>query len=149
MLVVDLGCADHGKVFSLRVLAEMYEPDRIFGFDPSTTQMRVYPGTPVTFSHSAAWLYDGEIAYNPAGLSSKIGEGAQTVPCFDFSRWMRHHAGAVVKMDIEGAEYPLLNRMIADGTDALMSELLVEWHGGCDGEELTSRLCCRVKHWEL
>lgn len=34
----------------------------------------------------------------------------------------------VVKMDIEGAEVPVLEKVIADGTDDRMSLLIVEWH---------------------
>jgi hypothetical protein len=74
------------------------------------------------------------------------------VACFDFSRWLSDLRTShprpdviVVKMDIEGAEVPVLQKMIEDGTDALIDELLVEWHGA--GEELEETLRCTVRRW--
>lgn len=54
------------------------------------------------------------------------------VPCIDFSAWLadetRPGDEVTVKMDIEGAEYPVLRKMIDDGTLELVSVLYVEWH---------------------
>ena len=45
-------------------------------------------------------------------------------------------------MDIEGAEVQVLEKMKADGTDALVDELLVEWHG-----QKVEGLECPVREW--
>jgi FkbM family methyltransferase len=61
------------------------------------------------------------------------------VPAIDFSRWLTEtaarHTGAdgskpfvAVKMDIEGAEYAVLEKLVRDGTITLISELIVEFH---------------------
>ena len=61
------------------------------------------------------------------------------MPAIDFSRWLKEmvarHTEAdgskpfvVVKMDIEGAEYAVLEELVHDGTIALISELMVEFH---------------------
>lgn len=67
-------------------------------------------------------VYDQQIDYN-----SPI-----AVPAVDFSAWLRRTAlpedHVVVKMDIEGAEYPVLRKLLADGTIDLLSVLHIEWH---------------------
>ena len=147
LIVVDLGCADHGKAFSLQTLAARYGPDRIYGFDPSPAldlAVQYVGGVPVTLRREAAWLYDGEIGYMENGWESCVGEG-DPVRCFDFPVWLARNGPAVVKMDIEGAEHALLERVVQDGTDLLISELLVEWHRhDFDGE-----LRCPVTDWWL
>jgi hypothetical protein len=54
------------------------------------------------------------------------------VPAIDFSAWLRRTVGpddhVVVKMDIEGAEYPVLTKLLNDGTINLISVLYIEWH---------------------
>lgn len=155
MTVVDLGCADHGASFSLHALIEEYAPDRVFGFDPSplvNDTVVSMNGVPVSARRAAAWLYDGEVSYTAAGTGSRIGDGDGEVPCFDFSAWLRDTAGdgdrVIVKMDVEGAEYELLERMLEDGTDQLVSELIVEWHGPTDRrEQILARLTCPVREW--
>ena len=61
------------------------------------------------------------------------------MPAIDFSRWLKEmiarHTEAdgskpfvVVKMDIEGAEYAVLEELVRDGTITLISDLMVEFH---------------------
>jgi len=54
------------------------------------------------------------------------------VRCIDFSRWIRRNFTRqdhiVVKMDIEGAEYPVLEKMVAEGSIDYVAELIVEFH---------------------
>jgi len=68
-----------------------------------------------------------------------IQETPYEVPAIDFSRWLKEmvaqHTEAdrskpfiVVKMDIEGAEYAVLEELVNDGTIALVNDLMVEFH---------------------
>jgi FkbM family methyltransferase len=54
------------------------------------------------------------------------------VQTVDLSAWIRRHldthAHIVVKLDVEGAEYNVLEKMAVDGTLARVGHLLVEWH---------------------
>jgi FkbM family methyltransferase len=61
------------------------------------------------------------------------------VPATDFSRWLKEMIArhtepdgskpfVAVKMDIEGAEYAVLEKLVHDGTITLVSELMVEFH---------------------
>ncbi len=167
-VVVDLGCAHRGEWFSLEALADEYKPKLIYGFDPSPlldVKQRRAHGVPVRLERKAAWLHDGEVDFvddfirgglpGPTGYGTTC-PGADTslgrigtvvkkngirVPCFDFSRWLAGLGYPVIlKMDVEGAEYPLLKRMIRDGTNRLVSELVMEWH-----EQPAPRL---TKHFE-
>ena len=146
-IVVDLGCAPHHGINSLRALARKYEPGHIYGFDPCIRKDRetTARNIPVTLTRSAAWLYDGTVIFHEDGWASRVAEYGDYVPCFDFSAWlrtMRKRDKLIVKMDIEGAEVQLLERMKEDGTDGLVDELLVEWHGA------TGRgLRCPVREW--
>ena len=64
---------------------------------------------------------------------------SNNVPAIDFSRWLKETVArhteptgskpfVVVKMDIEGAEYAVLEKLLDDGTITLVSELMVEFH---------------------
>lgn len=154
LVVVDLGCYDHGAYHSLAELAAKFAPARMFGFDPAAgtdETLTEVAGVPVDVHRRAAWLYDGAVPYQPAGPGSHIADRGDLVACFDFSAWLTRLGDkqpVVVKMDIEGAEYPLLERMVADGTDRLVSRLLVEWHDD-DGRaaSLTEQLSCPTEEW--
>jgi len=54
------------------------------------------------------------------------------VECIDFSEWIKKHCKPtdhiVCKLNIEGAEYRVLNKMIGDGTIEWINELHVAWH---------------------
>lgn len=150
--VVDVGCMDFGYQDSIGSLVDTYRPRRLYGFDPHPrldVSRRWHHGVPVVLRQAAAWLYDGEVLFYENGTSSKTAEGATLVPCIDFSGWLQKHARRVVlKMDVEGAEYELLGRMADEGTDQLVEELLIEWHGDdTQAAAITARLACPTRQW--
>lgn len=57
------------------------------------------------------------------------------VPSLDISDFLGKHFTKedfiVVKMDIEGAEYDVLDKMIADDTISMVDEIFIEWHSRC------------------
>jgi len=105
-------------------------------------------GRPFITMWAAAWTYDGTINLYGSGAdqASTVVPGKvevagwpqidyqkpQFVPCFDFSAWLLRtftlQDHVVVKMDVEGAEYVLLEKMIADRSLLLVKELFCEWH---------------------
>jgi FkbM family methyltransferase len=110
-----------------------------------------HPAIPIRFFNKAVWVHDGTIDFylatewgpNYRGgstlLEGHVKNAAKvdyshpvTVECIDFSRWIgcnfRRRDHLVVKMDIEGAEYPVLEKMVADGTIDYITELIVEFH---------------------
>ena len=153
-IVIDLGCAGRDAADSLAVLAEEYSPDIIYGFDPSRQllhDVRHRIGdADVVLERKAAWVVNGEISFCEDGSASRIGPGSM-VEVFDFSDWLRRLQAdeIIVKMDIEGAEVPVLRKMVADGTDLLVDELLVEWHYDEHDVKQEVEVRCPVREWWL
>ena len=171
-IVVDLGCFPHRDEISLEPLLERFRPAVLYGFDPwpqlvdGETKVQ---GTRVVLARKAAWVEDGLVEFaHIRGIRSWdstvmrdknarqewLRAEAIRVPCFDFSAWLRGlPEPPVVKLDIEGAEFPVLERLVEQGTDALVAELLVEWHDDkmpayADRKAaLLARLRCPVSPW--
>lgn len=65
------------------------------------------------------------------------------VPCFDLSSWIKSSFEPsdyiILKLDIEGAEYDVLEKVIADGTIKMINELWGEWHYGHIIDNLTEQ----------
>jgi len=129
-----------------------------FAFEPqpelstcAEEMRRKYPSVPIHFFGKAVWVYDGSINLYLATNWGPNHKGGSTllaghvknesqvdyshpirVECIDFSEWIRRHFSKrdhiVVKMDVEGAEYPILEKMVADASIDYVSELLVEFH---------------------
>lgn len=88
----------------------------------------------------AIWIYDGKVNLNigrtddASSILSVRGltDTTITVPCIDFSKWLSINFSTRdyihLKLDIEGAEYRVLDKMMKDGSIALISELVCEWH---------------------
>lgn len=128
----------------------------------------------VIFHPEAVWIEDGEIDlyYNPNNLESQgcsVMKGKTSgdlnkelpikVKCIDFSLWLKSNFNKndtiLLRMDIEGAEYPVLRKMITDNTIGYLNKLSVEfhWHKNPgiinmkkeEHEEFISLLCSLVK----
>lgn len=152
---VDCG-SNTCKVLSERI--ERGTETEFFAFEPQPELAscveevrRRYPGTPIHFCDKAVWVHGGTMDFylatewgpNHRGgstlLEGHVKNAAKVdysrpiaVGCIDFSRWIRRNFSRrdhlVVKMDIEGAEYPVLEKMVADGTIDYVAELIVEFH---------------------
>lgn len=131
-------------------------------------------GVRILLERKAAWTFDGEVemtlvpgerAWDSTLMRDKNSrrewqQGALvSVPCFDIARFLREvepvGEGLILKMDIEGAEFPLCEHLIGTHTDALVGRLLVEWHDQKMGypperrSALEERLRCPVEEWML
>lgn len=87
----------------------------------------------------AVWIYDGEVEFrlsgrNDASHINSIRESTDrkiTVPCIDFSRFVAElpeDAIIICSFDGEGAEYPVLRKMLAEGTAKRLALLDIEFH---------------------
>ncbi len=75
---------------------------------------------------------DGSSIYSGKS-SGGISEGLFVeVPCFDLSRWIRDSFELtdeiILKLDVEGAEYAILDKLIRDGTIKYVNILCGELH---------------------
>lgn len=99
----------------------------------------------LTLVPAAAWVADGRMEFagsmaldgHQMGQLQAVGalpgaKNVSSVLTLDFGRWLRQtvqsHDYVAVKMDIEGAEFPLLEHMLATGVLCLVDELFVEIH---------------------
>ena len=117
----------------------------------------------ITAFNKAVWIADGESVFNCEG----IGEGStleslsskqpystqQTIETIDFSKFISQFRGrdrVFVKMDIEGAEYSVLRKLIQDDNMSIITELNIEWHWRALAEEsleTTEQLLKEVKKY--
>lgn len=172
-IVVDVGCMRQGPEESVEKLAARFAPALLFGFDPFPELeegLECIGETLVVRRRLAAWVWDGITDYAVDGISSSAHPAFMvkprvTVECFDLSGWLRTlpPAGIVLKLDAEGAEFPLLTDVHQSGLDERLALVLVEWHGAggsgfpiggggswqeLDREQLLARLRCPVEDWE-
>ncbi len=162
--MVDLGSKPHGEDYSIEPLIKRFSPDLLLAFDPAATAFCYQlEGVEVVVHASAAWVEDGTVQFSGAddkatvvASSSSWNGTKRPVPCFDFSAWLGrlNSQKVVVKMDIEGAELPILEKVVADGTDDRISLLIVEWHEQFFGDDYSQRraeveaaLRCPVEIW--
>lgn len=176
MIVVDLGCFPHRHEVSIEPLIERFRPEILYGFDPWPELVeaeRRVGGTLVVLERKAAWIEDGEIelamvhglrAWDSTVMRDKDSRGEWSgvgsrevtrVPAFDLAAWLLGlPEAAVVKMDVEGAEFPILERVLETGADTKIARLLVEWHDdkmpgyGERRAALEEALRCPVEPWE-
>lgn len=168
-LVVDIGAYPHGGDDSIGALLAEYRPDLVLAFDPwPLFKPEIYKreGAIVLAYQAAAWVYDGdvELASHVADstvMTSKNRRQEWTVnptvlvPCFDLAKYLALlPIPPVLKLDCEGAEFPLLEALI--GTRVPLAEVRVEWHDhAMDDPTLDRRktwiidqLECEVRPWE-
>lgn len=167
-IVVDIGCADQGPEHSTDVLIERFHPAIYFGFDPAiedSIEFRADPNDPVRdttciFRRLAAWTRPGMVPFDASGITGGISEGwEQAAACFDLVEFlwtlpgMESQAKVVLKLDCEGAEYPLLAEIKSADLDLRLALVLVEWHppGTAHGLDVPRwrmpKLRCPVEEW--
>jgi len=112
-------------------------------FEPVPSFKHYFENKNLTFHSDAVWVEDGTIDfYDKGGLSSTIyankidyrGKGTKTtLGCIDFSKFIKDNFKLsdyiIVKMDIEGAEYKVIEKMLEKGTFEYIDEFYVEFHG--------------------
>lgn len=86
----------------------------------------------------AVWTEDGEVEFrltgrNDASHIDGIRDSVDrkvTVPSIDFSKFVSELPEGIIvcSMDIEGSEYPVLRKMLADGTAKRLNLLDIEFH---------------------
>lgn len=76
-------------------------------------------------------LMDSGVCANPNSISYRKHDTIVKVPCIDMSTILKayhEHDYILVKMDIEGSEFRVLRKIIADDTISLIDDLYIEWH---------------------
>lgn len=115
----------------------------VYAFEPNTElnveqSLSRFPFK-VEWIKKAAWIEDGKMEFRLGnrddashldGIRDSV-DRKITVPTIDFSQFITklpQDAIICVSMDIEGAEYPVLRKMLADGTASRLDLLDIEFH---------------------
>jgi FkbM family methyltransferase len=86
---------------------------------------------------AAAWTHDGEIRFSPTGRDNGLvtPDGSRVVPAVDLARLCGETVD-LLKMDIEGAEAPVIAHLAATGALRRIRALICEWHEWEDAPRL-------------
>lgn len=163
MIVIDAGCSDRPGATpgSILHLIDRFHPDVLYGFDPNPDMDEAdysVGSTRVITEQKAAWTTDGFVGYEENGMRSQVGDalGPAAVPCFDLVPFITDlkDSRVILKLDVEGAEYTLLEHMLARGAAELCERILVEWHqeqdpdwGWRDSLKGRLRLLTELEEW--
>ena len=125
----------------------------IFSFEPNEKFHNFYDDFKNHYLHkSAAWIYDGQIDFfvsprhdsagsslyedkiDPIEKTSIIKDHKTKVNCIDLSKWIkgnfREDDHIILKMDVEGAEYKIVEKMVKDESISMINKIFIEWHYG-------------------
>ena len=112
----------------------MFEPQRRF----HDGLKQIAQSTGGTLVPKAAWVADTELTLHGFGVSASLtdswGAGAQneTVKAIDLARFLLEETPTfdlvIMKLDIEGAEYKVLPRLLISGALCRVDYLQIEWH---------------------
>lgn len=149
MIVVDVGCLTWEQPGpgaydeSLETLIGQFDPDVLFGFDvhPKMRDDIVkIAGTTCVLARRAAWTEKATLIMEEGNNCTHIvvdppegdhPEHRHAVEAFDLAAFLELLPGDIVlKLDCEGAEYPIVRHLVDRGVDQRLKLLLVEWHVG-------------------
>jgi FkbM family methyltransferase len=115
----------------------------IFAIEANPGLAAKLPHAPLlTVLSKAAWVEDGTLEFHMESETSGANSIAAFKPAeelttiqvesFDFSQWVRssftEEDYVILSMDIEGAEFDILQKMLDDDTAKLIDRLYVEFH---------------------
>lgn len=113
---------------------------QIYSFEPEVQpDVNLEDLPPYELIEKAVWTEDGEVEFSLdprkqashiVGIAGAEYENKITVPSIDFSKFVASLPAATIvcSMDIEGSEFPVLRKMIKDGTASRIKVLDVEFH---------------------
>jgi FkbM family methyltransferase len=146
---IFIDCGGHDGCSVVKFLSQ--RPGfRCVTFEPNPELAHYYRYLPTTLVRKAVSTYDGTVDFTVDPLDgdgSSIVTGKNvvwdgsiantdcptvSVGCIDLSRYIADNVRPddylCLKVDVEGAEYEIFDKMLRDGTLALVRELYVEFH---------------------
>jgi FkbM family methyltransferase len=146
---IDCGAYNGNTIKNFLLNPQYGSKYKIYAFECNPVFKNFNYGNNVIIINKACWIYDGEISFyinpkspkieGPSIYKEKVTGGLDkehpiSVPCFDFSTWLINTFSKedyiVIKMNIEGAEYDVLEKCINDKSINLIKELYVKFHYG-------------------
>lgn len=155
MIVIDVGCKGYENADSVGYLVERFHPSTLYGFDPNQpVEVKDVQGTHCVLSDRAGWTHDGYVTFyrDEDWAASRVWDSLDEDspedirPCVDIAGLIQKFGDEeiVLKLDCEGAEYPILERLRDTGLDSKLTLALVEWHS-----ERRVEVACPVEEWVM
>jgi FkbM family methyltransferase len=152
MRKIFLDCGAHEATSVKRFKKEYpgskeYEIYSFEGMAECKKSFKKYPD--VKFKNNLVWIEDGAREFyvngregssvykdkaerRGSGGKGKLSVKPETVKSIDFDRWIKEEFNKddyiILKMDIEGAEYEVVEHMIKNGSISYIDKLYIEWH---------------------
>jgi len=133
-----------GLASSLFKKTDEYDDEfEFYAFEPTISEALIEKYSNITFSNKAVWICDGEIDFYKSsrcrGRANSLfpnprakKEVVNKIECIDFSKWIMGNFEKddyiILKMDIEGAEQDVLEKMVKDGSIEYINVAYVEFH---------------------
>ena len=145
MKKIFIDCGAHCGESILRAKKQFGEDIEVISFEPipyfakEITKIHENDNT-VSIHNCAVWIENGEKTFN---LSPDTTDGSSLleyhdqkksikVKTIDLSSWIKSNFNPsdyiILKLDIEGAEYAILNKLIEDDVVSMINEFWGEWH---------------------
>jgi len=140
---VDCG-AFRGK--ALGWARKKYPGYKLYAFECNPKLSKEYGNDVISYS-KACWINNGQLRFymnlkHPTIEGHSVYKNKTTgnldrehpviVECIDFSSWLMNNFNAndniIVKMNIEGAEYDVLEHCLDIGSIKIIKELYIQWH---------------------
>lgn len=142
---LDLGTLDGRSIQFFRDNHPQAADFKFYGFEclPANLEKLRRRRLPFTLIDKAAWTYDGTVRFHPGKPDGSSVYGQKItgrvrpdvfieVPCLDFAEFLRPMIEAgdevSVKMNVEGAEYPLIEHLHAAGLIPGVFRWYMCWH---------------------
>ena len=170
---IYIDCGGHtGQSIERFVKSKFYKKDKyeMYSFEPIEHLSAVYRDREdINFIGKAVWIKDGFVDFF-ISKKKKMSQGSSlikektsgkldkenpvNIPCIDLDKWIKENFSKddniILKMDIEGAEYEVLQHMIDNGSIKYLNRLYMEFHynrlNGKVAEEQHSNL---IKHLDI
>ena len=154
---IDCGANDGCSVRKFKRIVSNWEDYEIYSFEPNPSFAKDIENSGATLIEKAVWIEDGEVDFFIVTVDNKGKENMRTgastlnprknewnldgrhiesevyrVESVDLSKWVLNNFSKenkiILKMDIEGSEYDVLDKMIDDGSLEFVDELWIEFH---------------------
>lgn len=171
-IFIDAGANDGCSVRRFRQEIDPNNNYEIYSFEIDPDFANCFNNFPkLTFFNKAVWIRDGIEKFYRSFAKEKDGgsliktkrtgnldkENPIFVETIDFSKWIKNSFSRndyiILKMDIEGAEYKVISKMLDDNTFDYMNELWIEWHWNKiklsedKHDELVNKISIPIKKW--
>jgi FkbM family methyltransferase len=154
-ILIDCGANDNHQDYTQKfgIGEEKYDDFEIHAFEPNPTFKRSFSDTKVVFYQKAIWIKDErkdfylepdkvgctlmkeKMEADPGMTDKAIAQSINTpiqVDCIDIAKFIENNFDKddliYLRMDIEGAEFGVLNHLINTGIASYIDEFWIEFH---------------------